>query len=215
MTMTTNGRRGRGGFTLIELLVVIAIIGIFASISLVAMVTYREKAQSARVEQEVASFQKAAAVYFATNQRYPNPLSASNDGAACLTPINGAPQKCCISEGGCSYSGESLETLAGDGDFAAAPRAPRWLALLGTRAEAVLGGTLPRWLTEAPVSEGGNFQGVFYDCTDEDCGDAMVYFSVPKENCSRGTVHNGLDDEGICEQNITGANVGGDSSDEY
>jgi prepilin-type N-terminal cleavage/methylation domain-containing protein len=213
MTRNPLARRKDGGFTLIELLVVIAIIGVLASVTLIAMVTYRNKALAARVEQEVASFQKAVAVYYASNLKYPNPASSNNADAACLGTSGGIYQKCCISEGGCSYQGTSLQTLNIYGDFTRAPRAPRWLTYLGERAEAVFNGALPRLLTEAPVSAGGNFQGVFYNCEDTNCTDATIYFSVPKESCSRGITHNGLTGEGMCEQNITAANQAGQNGE--
>lgn len=212
MTKRKPQMNGRGGFTLIELLVVIAIIGILASVSLIAMVDFRQKALAVRVEQEVASFQKAAAVYFANNQSYPDPLTASNYLEACIV-VGGVPQKCCISEGGegaCTYHGygdlDTLDTSAGQ--FAASDRAPRWLTYLAERAEAVLGDLLPRLPTEAPTSAGGLFKGIFYECryASGRCADADIFFSVPKENCSRGTTHGGFSGEGICEQNITAAN---------
>jgi hypothetical protein len=187
------------------------------------MVTYRAKAQKARVDSEVAAFQKAAAVYFATNQRYPDPRTAPNFEDACITN-GGYPEKCCVSEGGCVYAGVGeLETLATTGagnEFAAAGRAPRWLALFGTRAEAILSGVLPRLPSEAPVSSDG-FKGIFYECgsAGANCGDATIFFSIPEipgfdSQCSKGRAHNG--NAGICQQNITGANdLDGESSDDY
>ena len=211
--------RPQEGFTLIELLVVIAVIGIIASITLVAMVTYRERAQAARVEQEVSAFQKAAAVFYASRLRYPDPSESSNWEAACYNTADpAAPERCCVSRGGCVYAGTALDTLAADGDFALAPARPRF-ALFAETAYAVLGGTLPSFLTEAPLSEGGNFKGVFYDCQAAGCAGASVYFSIPRargeDGCPKGNAHNNLTAEGVCEQDITGANPNGESSDSY
>jgi prepilin-type N-terminal cleavage/methylation domain-containing protein len=192
-------RAPRSGFTLIELLVVIAVIGILATLSVVATATYRNRAIMSRVEQETSTFQKASAIFFSKNQRYPDPSTASNVADACFGIDSGVWQKCCVSQGGCTYQGTSYDTLAADGDFAAAERAPRWLALLGTRAEAVMGRALPTFLTEAPTAANG-FKGVFYDCLNAGCSGATLYFTISQDNCSFGEQHNGLD--GVCEVGI-------------
>lgn len=218
MTKNTRPIRRDAGFTLIELMVVIAVIGIIASISLIAMVTYREKAQAARVAQEVANFQKAVAVYYAENQAYPDPRTASNADAACViegsAPDGGTPaEKCCVSQGGCEYAGEPYDTLIpGTGDFASAPQAPRWLSYLGETAHAIFGGSMPSFLTEAPAVTG--YKGVFYECANDACTNAYVYFSVPPtvESCTRGTAHGGGEFFGVCAQDITGGNVDGSTS---
>ncbi len=216
--MTESAKKSRrdrpnSGFTLVELLVVIAIIGVVASISIIATVTYREKAQAARVAQEVANFQKAVAVYYSENQRYPDPIN-SNYAEACYqsgTLVNGTPQKCCVSQEGCTYAGEDYATLEG-GDFAAAARTPRWLTyLIGETAHAIFGGSMPSFLTEAPAVAG--YKGVFYECASAACTNAYVYFSVPLtlDSCTRGVVHGGGDFFGVCAQDITGGNIDGSS----
>jgi prepilin-type N-terminal cleavage/methylation domain-containing protein len=194
-----NKKSRSAGFTLVELLVVIAIIGILGAVSVIGSVTYRNRALNSRVQQEVSSLQKAASLFYTANQRYPDPATASNVDDACYGSDGGVWQKCCVSLGGCSYQGEDIDTLSGDGDFAAAERAPEWMAFLGTRAEAVLNGSLPTFLTEAPTSPSG-FKGVFYDCADVGCTDATVYFTVATSECTIGEPHDDL--EGVCEDPI-------------
>ncbi len=67
-----------GGFTLIELLVVISIIGLLASVVLVSLNSSRVKARDARRLADMAQIQKALALYYDQNNRYPD-----SDGQGC------------------------------------------------------------------------------------------------------------------------------------
>lgn len=65
-------RLGQKGFTLIELLVVIAIIGILSSVVLVSLQSSRAKARDAKRIADIGALQQALALYFDSNQHYPD-----------------------------------------------------------------------------------------------------------------------------------------------
>jgi len=67
----SDSRRKRG-FTLIELLVVISIIGFLATFSIVAFNSARMKARDARRIADMVQIQKALALYYDSNNQYPN-----------------------------------------------------------------------------------------------------------------------------------------------
>ena len=69
--MKTKTRNIQNGFTLIELLVVISVIGLVAIVIFIPLQSSRLKAQDDRVIEDVQAIAKAAELYFADNQKYP------------------------------------------------------------------------------------------------------------------------------------------------
>ena len=69
-------RKKTDGFTLIELLVVIAIIGMLSSIVLASLNTARSKARDARRIADLKQIATALALYYDSNNSYPDPTGA-------------------------------------------------------------------------------------------------------------------------------------------
>ena len=63
------------GFTLIELLVVIAIIGILSAVVLASLNSARAKARDAKRVSDVGQIQNALALYYDSNQHYPQAIA--------------------------------------------------------------------------------------------------------------------------------------------
>jgi len=61
------------GFTLIELLVVIFIIGLLSSLSVVAVLSYRNKAKDTRIEAVLSQVRKEATLIYNESSSYNNP----------------------------------------------------------------------------------------------------------------------------------------------
>ncbi|MEK7519007.1 MAG: type II secretion system protein [Patescibacteria group bacterium] len=70
----------RKGFTLIELLVVIAIIGILSAVGLIALNGAREKARDSQRKSDLGQMRTGLALYYDTNNNYPNSLSDFGNG---------------------------------------------------------------------------------------------------------------------------------------
>lgn len=68
----------RKGFTLIELLIVIGIISLFASIGLVAIFRYREKAEDSRIETAMAQIRSLAAMIYNDSGSYRDMCDTNN-----------------------------------------------------------------------------------------------------------------------------------------
>lgn len=71
MHMLSLRRYARSGFTIVELLIVIVIIGALAAITIVAFNGVQPKAHFATSKQDMATIQKALALYYADNDEYP------------------------------------------------------------------------------------------------------------------------------------------------
>lgn len=65
-------KKQQSGFTLIELLVVISIIGLLSSITLVALVSARQKARMVKRVADLAQVAKALELYYNDNNSYPD-----------------------------------------------------------------------------------------------------------------------------------------------
>lgn len=66
------------GFTIVELLIVIVVIGILAAITIVAYNGMQDKAHLSAGRQDMATIQKALALYYATYQAYPDSANCTN-----------------------------------------------------------------------------------------------------------------------------------------
>ncbi|MDO8493453.1 MAG: type II secretion system protein [bacterium] len=78
----------KSGFTLIELLVVIAIIGILSSVVIVSLNSSRGKARNAKREVDMEAIQKALALYYDSNNSYPDAIgSLVTAGLLSTTPV--------------------------------------------------------------------------------------------------------------------------------
>lgn len=85
------------GFTLIELIVVIAIIALLASIVLVSISDVQIKGRNAGVIEQVSEYQKAVALYVASNNgNYPN--------------VGDTDPHCVGASGSCVFVGDSIAT---------------------------------------------------------------------------------------------------------
>ena len=111
------------GFTLIELLVVIAIIGILSSVVLVSLQSSRAKARDAKRIADIGSVQQALALYYDSNNTYPDGFQALvSAGLLPALPVgpNAEPYFYAKSADGLSYHlGATLEQVtAGSGVLA-------------------------------------------------------------------------------------------------
>jgi len=82
----------RKGFTLIELLVVVAIIGLFATMSIIALNSARAKSRDAKRISDIKQIQTALELYFNENGDYPASISTSiASGTVFMSKVPSAP----------------------------------------------------------------------------------------------------------------------------
>lgn len=172
------------GFTLIELLVVISIIGLLSSVVLASVSTARQKAANTAATSQIREYQKAIALFYADNGRYPMPGDTSLP--VCLGPIGTT----------CTLGGNVItntnSTFLGE------------LAMLGelnpnlTKEDGIAtayAASLNKYIAITPVKtpqiiyNNGVWSGASYMCLDALCKDAEVYW--PLKNTTTSNTSNG------------------------
>jgi prepilin-type N-terminal cleavage/methylation domain-containing protein len=88
--MSKKKRLNRKGFTLIELIVVIAILGILAAIAVPRLMGFRQTAQTAANRESANVIEKAAELYFASND---GKIAHDVEGLTKGAPLTGITEK--------------------------------------------------------------------------------------------------------------------------
>lgn len=176
-------KRTQKGFTLIELLVVISIIGLLSSVLLASLSTARVRAANTATTSQIREYQKALALFYADNGRYP--ITGTPGSVVCLGP-NGTT--CVIANrtitntianmGELSILGELNPNLAKKErnilPVAYAANLSKYIAITAVK-------------TPQVIITGLSFNGGYYRCAVTQCKDANVYWPVQNTTVSGGS----------------------------
>ncbi len=183
-------KRTQKGFTLIELLVVISIIGLLSSVVLASLSTARIKAANAATTSQIREYQKALALFYADNGRYP--ITGTPGSVVCLGP-NGTT---------CVVANVTVtNTIASMGELATLEKLNPNLAkkenhILPIAYAANLSTYIPITAVKTPqvIISGQAFSGGYYMCAsgDSQCKDSNVYWpnqSTTVSGSTNGTIY--------------------------